>query len=232
LRTPLGAIKGYSTMILDYYNRLSAAEKKEYLIAIDASTDRLTRLVENLLDTTRINAGLLKLDKVPTNIGELIKVAAREANGRDSRHHIVTDLSEPLPVVDIDVNRIRQVLDNLINNAAKYSPPGTEIVITARASGRELNIGVTDHGPGIPPDELGKIFGRMYRIEQRLGSNSHGVGLGLYICQELVQAHGGRIWAESTVGQGSTIQFTLPLMAGTKKKGGQSPAKRLKKVEA
>ena len=104
------------------------------------------------------------------------------------------------------------MLDNLIDNAVKYSPPQTEVLISARRSGRELLVSVTDQGPGIPAEELTNVFDRMYRIEQRLSSGADGMGLGLYICQRLVETHGGRIWAESTVGQGSTIQFTLPVI--------------------
>jgi signal transduction histidine kinase len=103
------------------------------------------------------------------------------------------------------------VLDNLIDNATKYSPPGTEITIAVAYSGHELLASVSDQGPGIPPEELTNIFDRMYRIEQRVYSGSDGMGLGLYICQRLVKAHGGKIWAESAVGKGSTIRFTLPL---------------------
>jgi signal transduction histidine kinase len=119
--------------------------------------------------------------------------------------------SKRLPKANIDAKRIRQVLDNLIDNAIKYSPPGTDIEISAEQTGSELLISVTDHGPGIPAEELTNIFDRMYRIEQRVYSGADGMGLGLYICQRLVAAHGGRIWAESTVGKGSTIKFTLPI---------------------
>ena len=104
------------------------------------------------------------------------------------------------------------MLDNLIDNAVKYSPPGTQITVFAGRSGPDLLIGVSDHGPGIPEEELENIFERMYRIEKRFDSGANGMGLGLYICQRLVQAHGGRIWAESVLGQGSTIKFTLPGM--------------------
>jgi signal transduction histidine kinase len=123
-----------------------------------------------------------------------------------------------LPKVNIDAKRIRQVLDNLIDNAIKYSPPEKEIMISAEKSDNELFISITDQGPGIPAGELSKIFERMYRIEQRLYSGANGIGLGLYICQRLVQAHGGRIWAESTPGQGSTFKFTLPLTTTKKKR--------------
>jgi len=218
LRTPLATIKGYSTMILDYYSRLSSDETKDYLISIDNSTDRLTKLVDNLLDTSRMEAGLLKLEKSPTNIHQLLKRVAAEASIRANHHKIITELSNNLPRLNIDVKRIRQVLDNLIDNAIKYSPQETEVLISAKKSSRELLITIKDQGTGIPAEELTSIFDRMYRIEQRLTSGVEGMGLGLYICQGLVEAHGGRIWAESTVGQGSAIHFTLPIVSAEKGK--------------
>jgi signal transduction histidine kinase len=218
LRTPLATIKGYSTLILDYYARLDADETKDYLRSIDMSTDRLAKLVDNLLDTSRMDSGLLKLEKSPTNIAQLIKGIITEASVRAERYHITVKPLKRLPKVNIDAKRIRQVLDNLIDNAIKYSPPEKEIMISAEKSDNELFISITDQGPGIPAGELSKIFERMYRIEQRLYSGANGIGLGLYICQRLVQAHGGRIWAESTPGQGSTFKFTLPLTTTKKKR--------------
>lgn len=219
LRTPLATIKGYSTMILDYYSRLGSSETKDCLKSIDSSTDRLTKLVDNLLDTSRMEAGLLKLEKSPTNICQLIRKVATEASMRANKYKIITRLDNKLPKVNIDIKRIRQVLDNLIDNAIKYSPQGTEVRISAKRNGRELLVGISDQGWGIPAEELTNIFDRMYRIEQRLSSGADGMGLGLYICQRLVEGHGGRIWAESTVGRGTTIRFTLPV-------AGRQPGKR------
>jgi PAS domain S-box-containing protein len=230
LRTPLATIKGYSTMILDYFSRLGNEEIKDCIKSIDNSTDRLAKLVDNLLDTSRMDAGLLKLEKSPTSIVNLIETVSAEATLRANRHHIVTTLEKTLPRLNIDPKRIRQVIDNLIDNAIKYSPQGTEILISAIKNGRELLISVTDQGPGIPADELTNIFDRMYRIEQRLYSGAEGMGLGLYICQRLVEIHGGRIWAESTLGKGSTIKFTLPLTGTNKIKKNNPPVKRTIKM--
>ena len=232
LRTPLATIKGYSTMILDYFSRLSIEETKDYIKSIDNSTDRLAKLVDNLLDTSRMDAGLLKLEKSPTSITNLIQAVAAEATIRANRHYIVTALEKKLPRVNIDPKRIRQVLDNLIDNAIKYSPQETEILMSAKKNGRELLISVTDQGPGIPADELTNIFDRMYRIEQRLYSGADGIGLGLYICQRLVETHGGRIWAESTLGKGSTIQFALPITGIMNTKRTKSLNKRVSKMPA
>jgi len=119
-----------------------------------------------------------------------------------------------LPRLNIDANRIRQVLDNLIDNAVKYSPQGTAVLVSVRRGGRELVISVTDQGAGISAEELTRIFERMYRVEKRVTPGIEGVGLGLAICQRLVEAHGGRIWAESDKGEGSTFYFSLPVETG------------------
>ncbi len=211
LRTPLATIKGYSTMMIDYFSKLTSHEKRDYLKSIDHSTDRLAILVDNLLDTSRMEAGLLKLEKAPTSVSRLIRGVATEAGIRDNEHHIVTMLSKKLPKLNIDAKRIRQVLDNLIDNAIKYSPKGTEVVISTRQSSQELLVSIADQGSGIPAEELTNIFDRMYRIEQRLSSGVEGIGLGLYICRRLVEAHGGHIWVESKLGKGSTVYFTLPI---------------------
>ena len=210
LRTPLAIIKGYSTMMLDYSRRLRLQEKGECLRSIDRATDRLTELVDHLLDLSRLEAGLLKLDKRTTSISKLIQEAVAEAKLRTLSHEIVADVRQRLAKVDIDAKRIRQVLDNLIDNAIKYSGKGTEVVVSARRAGQELLISVVDLGRGIPAEDLERVFDRMYRIEQRLTPEVGGAGLGLAICKGLVEAHGGRIWVESELGKGSTFHFTLP----------------------
>ncbi len=227
LRTPLATIKGYATMILDYYDRLDADETRDYIRAIDSSTDRLSRLVDNLLDTSRLEAGLVRLQKYATSIAPLIHKTAEDAMIRNTGHTINVNLDKFLPKVNIDSKRICQVLDNLIDNAVKYSPLGTEIIISAKRYGKDLLVQVADQGPGIAPEELEHVFERMYRIEKRFNSSANGVGLGLYICQRLVEAHGGMIWAESTPGQGSTIKFTLPVV--TKAKAAGRPATNIKR---
>ena len=226
LRTPLATIKGYSSMILDYSSKLSSEEKREYLKSIDKSSDRLAKLVDNLLDTSRMEAGLLKLNKAPAGISKLIRETVTEAQIRANSHQIVSKLRKGLPRVKIDAKRIRQVLDNLLDNAVKYSPQGTEVLVSAKQAGREMVISVTDQGLGIPADELSRVFDRMYRIEQRLTSGVDGIGLGLSICQRLVEAHGGRIWVDSEKGKGSTFYFTIPIAHKTKVAG----ALRQKKV--
>ncbi len=229
LRTPLATIKGYATMILDYFSKLNSSETKEYLKSIDSSTDRLSKLVDNLLDTSRLEAGLLDLEKTNANITKLIEGIVAEASIRDNQRHSFSIKGKKLTRVNIDTKRIRQVLENLIDNAIKYSPKDTEIEISTQISDKVLLVSVRDHGTGIPAEELTNIFDRMYRIEQRVYSGVSGMGLGLYIGQRLVEAHGGSIWAESTLGEGTTIKFTLPINVqrkGMKQLAGSSGRKQ------
>lgn len=219
LRTPLAIIKGYSTMLVDYNRRLRSEEKKEYLQSIDRATDRLTELIDHLLDMSRLEAGLLKLDKQPTNISQLIQEVVAEAKLRAPRHTIETDERQRLPTVEVDARRIRQVLDNIIDNAIKYSNKESKVVVSAQRAGQELLISVADQGIGIPSHELEMVFDRMYRIEQRLTPEMGGIGLGLAICKGLITAHGGRIWVESELGKGSTFCFTLPLVTNAAGQG-------------
>jgi len=211
LRTSLATIKGYSTMLLDYDRKLRCDEKREHLGAIDRATDRLTELVDHLLYMSRLDAGLLKLETEPTNISRLIMDTVAEAELRAPTHKMVLKVKKRLPRVNIDAKRVRQVLDNLIDNAIKYSESGTKVVIQAETEAQELVIRVIDQGRGIPAADIDRVFNRMYRIERRLAQDPGGMGLGLSLCKGLVEAHDGRIWAESEEGKGSTFSFTLPL---------------------
>lgn len=213
LRTPLATIKGYSTMLVEYNDRLENDEKTRSLVSIDKATDRLVTLVDQLLDMSRMNAGLLKLEKDLADPAMLIQQTLAEARLRVPDYRLEADVPVGLPLVRMDVNRIRQVLDNLVDNAIKHAANGKVVTVSARCHDADLVVSVTDHGPGIPAHELEAIFERMHRVEQRQGQQAQGLGLGLSICKGLVEAHGGRIWAESKLGQGSRFVFTLPLGA-------------------
>jgi K+-sensing histidine kinase KdpD len=213
LRAPLTAIKGYSSMLIEYFPELTTEETREYIKLIDNATDRMTRLVESLLDVTRLEEGRLNLEKVHVDISQLIESALKEAETRNGHHEILTALGNNLPRIYIDPNRIRLVLDELIDNAAKRSLKGTEILVSVQANDREIEIGITSRDPGIPGCELCDILELLRRMEQKNGSESKNSMLELYICQRLIEAHNGRIWAESITGKGTTIKFTLPLIS-------------------
>ena len=211
LRTPLASIKGYATMLLEYERRLKRDEKRSYLESIDRATNRLTELIDHLLDMSRLDAGLLRMARASTDINKLLDEAVSEAQMRSPEHQLRAEIKKELPTLNVDDRRIRQVVDNLLDNAIKYSQKGTEVVVRAAVRAQEVEISVTDQGRGIPASELGKVFDRMYRIEQRLAKDPGGLGLGLALCKALVEAHGGRIWLESEVEKGSIFFFTLPL---------------------
>jgi len=210
LRTPLAAIKGYSTMLLDYLDELTTKETKEYIQSIDNATDIMTRLIDDLLDTSRLQEGRLDLEKILVDIETLVKTTVKEAESRTKNHELLSALDGNLPRVKIDPKRMRRVLDNLIDNASKLSPPGTEVLISAAANDSEIEIGVASHDMGIPECEFCNISEFMYRMRKATPFKCNGK-LELYICQRLVEIQGGRIWAESIVGKGTTIKFTVPI---------------------
>ncbi|MFA4836114.1 MAG: PAS domain S-box protein [Dehalococcoidia bacterium] len=211
LRTPLAIIKGYSTLILNYEERLNADEKRHYLSSIDKATDRLEELIDHLLDMSRMEAGTFRLEKSLVNFSELLQETVAEMRVRSPRHRITLKMPKRLPLVNIDPRRVRQILNNLVDNAVKYSREETTVAVQARRKGSELLISVSDQGLGIPAEHLDKVFERMHRVEQGRGQFIPGMGLGLSIAKRLAEVHGGKIWVESEVGKGSTFFFTLPL---------------------
>ena len=211
LRTPLAAIKGYATMLLDYLSELTAEETREYIQSIDIATDRMTRLVDDLLDISRLEEGRLNLEKTPVDIEALINPIVKEAETRNKNHEILSALDGYLPRVNIDPKRIRRVLDNLIDNAAKLSPQETEILISVTTDDKEIEISVTSRDPGMPDCEFCDISELMFKIGKATSAGNSGMNIELYICQRLIETHGGRIWAESVVGKGTTVKFNLPL---------------------
>ena len=211
LRTPLATIKGCSSLLLDYEPRLTVKEKREYLKSIDSTTDTLTNLVSQLLDVSHLKAGILKLKKETVDISKLLEETIAEAKLRSPRHQIVNNLETWLPKVNIDTHRIKQVIENLIDNACKYSREGTEIIISTHRNGQKLIVSVADRGTGISEGDIERVFDLMYRTEQVSAINKPGLGLGLAICKEIVEVHGGQIWVESQLGKGSIFYFSIPI---------------------
>ena len=185
--------------------------KRKFLKTIDLSTDRLLELIDQLLDMSRLDAGILTIDNKSTNISKLIQDVVNEARVRSSDHRLLLDLPRNLPRLSIDARRIRQVLENLISNAVKYSKANTEIKVTAQCDFHELVISVADTGRGIPQPELPRVFERFFRSRRSRDEGIKGVGLGLSICKRLVEAHGCRILIESEEEKGSVCFFTLPI---------------------
>ena len=214
LRTPLSSIKGYATTLLTNGSKLRKDEQREFLEIIDSEADRLRDLIENLLDLSRLEAGVLRIDREPVRLAATGREVTRKVQLAAPNHRLELDWPVDDPVVNADQRRIYQVVQNLLTNAVKYSPHGGCITLSATTRGRELVILVADQGLGLPPSELDKIFDRFHRVQSDVSRGIGGTGLGLAICKGLVEAHGGRIWAESAgEGKGSTFRFTLPLLA-------------------
>ena len=212
LRTPLTTIKGCTSIVLGSSDPLDTAEILQYFRMIDEQSDHLRGLVNNLLDMTRIEAGALSVTPKPTDVKSLADEAKAAFLRRGGRNTVDVDLAPGLPLIAADRRRITQVMDNLLSNASKYSSDSSTIRVTGARDGFYVAISVTDEGRGIPSEQLAGLFRKFSRIgESDRQQRVAGEGLGLAICKGIVEAHGGRIWAESDgEGRGTRITFTIP----------------------
>lgn len=208
LRTPLGFIKGYSTTLLRQDTTWDKETQREFLTIIDEETDRLARLIENILESARLQSKTLPLRFQEIRMDALIRDVVQRAKGRHPQLAVEMDF-EPVDSIQGDSLRLVQVFENLFTNAVKYAP-GAKITIRLRNLGKILQVRFSDQGPGIPPDHLTQVFERFYRAPHD-SSSVVGTGLGLYICKQIILAHRGKIWAESAPGQGATFVIELPV---------------------
>ena len=225
LRTPLTTIKGCTGVVLGSSEPLDISELVQYFRMIDEQSDHLRGLVNNLLDMTRIEAGALSVAPKPTEVAFLVEEAKTTFLRRGARHTVEVDVDANLPLISADGRRITQVLDNLLSNASKYSPEFSKITLSGSLEGFFVAISVTDEGRGIPTDQLASLFKKFSRLDDRETKKKvAGEGLGLAICRGIVEAHGGRIWADSKgEGYGTRITFTIPEAAdGTLEAPGSS----------
>jgi two-component system, OmpR family, sensor histidine kinase KdpD len=211
LRTPLATITGAASTILENGSRLDAGTRQELLESVREEADRLNRLVQNLLEMTRLESGALQLRKEWHPLEEVIGAALSRLGKRLADRRVDTSVPPDLPLVPIDDVFIEQVLVNLLDNAIKYTPSASPIRIMATATDEAVTVEVADHGPGLPRGGEDKVFEKFYR---GLPTGGRGAGLGLAICQGIVKAHGGHIWAQNLPEGGVAFLFTLPL-AGT-----------------
>ncbi len=211
LRTPLGFITGYVTTLLRSDVSHSQETRQEFLQIIKEESETLLELVENLLDTSRIQAGSFIVEKNPTDLVELTQKVVERVKLIADSHSFRMRFDSAFPCVPGDSRRLEQVLHNLLNNAIKYSPQGSQINISGEIKGGNIQISVADEGQGIPQADLTKIFDAFYRVPAPDARKERGAGLGLTICKAIVEAHGGSIWAKSTLGKGSIFYFTLLL---------------------
>ena len=226
LRTPLAAIKGSAAAVLGAAPALAQAEVHQFFRIIDTQADHMQGLIGNLLDAGRIEAGTLSVAPEPSEVAALVERARTTFLSGGARHGVRIDLPEALPAVMADRERIVQVLSNLLSNAARHSPESSPIRVEAAHDGAHVAVSVADEGRGVPPEMLGQLFRKHVALE---GGDAEGgiaaSGLGLAICKGLVEAHGGRIRAESAgLGRGARFTFTLPVAEGEDARAKARPA--------
>jgi PAS domain S-box-containing protein len=212
-RTALVGIQGFSEMIRD--QELSPAEAKAFAGDINNDAQRLNRMITEMLDLDRIEAGRMTLNIAPVDLNGILGDAADRAKASSPKHNIVCRLDASVPAVRGDSDRLFQIVSNLLSNAVKYSPSGGEVLITSQVQDSMARVDVRDHGLGIPPEFVKKLFGRYERFEDKNKAKIIGTGLGLAITRQIVEMHGGKIWVDSTVGAGSEFHFTVPIATPT-----------------
>jgi signal transduction histidine kinase len=224
LRSPLTSVQGFAELLMLEKEKLTPQQVETVAVILDNSR-HLVRLLNDLLDLARSDAGRLAIRPQPTDLGPLIEDSARLMRGQtDAAHQSLTVALDPdLPPVEAEADRIRQILVNLLTNAHEYSPEGASISVSGRVAAAEVEIAVTDNGPGIPPDQLEHIFERFVRGDAGLTQRVGGTGLGLAISRSLVELHGGRLSVASEVGRGSTFSFGLPTVGARRRNVAPSP---------
>ena len=225
--SPLTVIKGYTGTLLELSDSITEEQKKQYLRGIELASNRMIHLLENLRDISHLESSDTWITH-SVYFNDVLRRVVPEMQSQTNKHVIKINPVERLPLVRLEPEKIEQVLTNLLTNAIKYSPQGGEITVDTRLVRNEeelsefskdppvisfpsLVVNITDDGIGVPEDDLEKIFQRFYRVDNQIIKSTPGAGLGLYICQMIVEGHGGRIWARNRLQGGSVFSFSLPL---------------------
>ncbi len=216
LRNPIGVVMAYSEFLLDEAIDALTEEQAEFVRIIRDSSEFMLRLLNDLLDITRIESGRLSLEFIPTDFADFIRrnVALNRVLAEKKGTAIVLQVHERIPEIAIDQSKIEQVLNNLISNAVKYSPARTTVHIDVFLSGGQVTVAVKDEGPGIPPEDVKLLFKPFSVASTRATGGEKSTGLGLAIVRRIVAGHLGKIWVDTEVGRGSIFYFTLPLTRG------------------
>jgi signal transduction histidine kinase len=222
-RTALTGIQGYSEVMRD--DTVTPDEVKEFAGDINADAVRLSKMITEMLDLDRMEAGRMKLNLGRVDVNVLVSDAAARARVSTSKHVITVLLGSGVPTLVGDSDRLFQVITNLVTNAIKYSPQGGEIVLTSSLDGSNVKVGVRDHGPGIAAAFIDRLFGRYERYEGNAKNQVIGTGLGLAIARQIVEMHRGRIWVESKLGDGSEFLFAIPIEGGLQAAPSEAAAK-------
>jgi signal transduction histidine kinase len=209
LKTPIALIKGYVSTLRREDARWEGDIVQDSLAVIEEEADRLTDLVENLLDASRLQAGALSINRADVDLVALTKRIAERFQVQTDTHELVVEFPQEFPIILGDEDRLAQVLSNLISNSIKYSPTGGEIRIRGQARPEHVIICVSDEGPGIAPEDIPHVFDRFYRASEAT-RKTKGAGLGLYLARAVIEAHNGRIWVDPKPDSGARICFSLP----------------------
>ena len=235
LKTPVTAMSGFLQVALRRIKKrldsgppapeVWATEQSavaEQLVIVQRQTSKLARLIDELLDVSRIQSGRVEFDHQEMDLAHLAREVVERMQTTTTNHSLQVRAADTAPIV-ADRDHLEQVLNNLIANAVKYSPDGGTVTVTVGSEGDEVALSVSDTGIGIPAEELTSVFGLFYRSPDRRARDVGGMGLGLYISKEIVDRHGGRIWAESTVGKGTTFHVRLPREAPAQPESDEPP---------
>ena len=230
LRTPLTSILGYTELLLA--RDFKPIERQEFMQTVYDQANQLSKMVDDLLNLSRLDAGQIKLSRWIVSLHQIIRDITKQLNETLSdRHRLLIDIPESIPPIYVDKDKVRQILTNLLSNAIKYSPNGGQIALIVRElrqpppgapplpAERAILIAVLDQGMGIAPDDLSKLFTRFFRVDNSTTRKIGGTGLGLSITKALVELHGGRIWATSELGKGTTFWLTLPVATELARRG-------------
>jgi K+-sensing histidine kinase KdpD len=210
IRAPLTNMRGATERMMDRCGAINATCGRMFIV-LDQQVDRLDRLVQDVLSTTRIESGELTLQSEPISVLPIVQQVVDQTRARETDRSIHIPTKPGLPLVFADRDRVAEVLANLLDNADKYSPHDKGIDIDVQADQTEVTITVRDFGKGVPPNDLDRIFDKFYRADSSDAQVSYGYGLGLYVCRRLIEAQGGRIWAENARDGGAIFYFTLPV---------------------
>lgn len=208
LKTPLATLKGFIQIL---QTQQDPKQTKYYLSKINNQIDRMSKLVEELLDVSRIKSGKLKLSKERFNLVKLVKDSCNDFSLITKSHQIILEDNIGLKVIAADKNRIYEVLNNLLSNAIKFSPQADKVVVKLKLEPKKIIISVTDFGIGISENNLAKISEPFFQASNRIRQSFGGLGLGLYITSQIIKSHHGKMWINSEKGKGSTFFFSLPV---------------------
>jgi K+-sensing histidine kinase KdpD len=210
LRTPLAAIKGYTTAMMLEEVQWSEEKRQEFLALIDQECDHLQTMINDILDSSLIDVGQMVLELQPIRLQHIAHEVADELQRRTKIHRLIVDFPPDFPIIDADSFRIKQVIRNIVDNSIKYSPDGGLIVIRGEQRNYDVVVSISDQGVGISQEDLIPLFEKYFRVKSSTGYYVPGTGLGLPVARTIVERHGGRIWAESKINEGTTLYFSLP----------------------